>query len=200
MFRPTTASSLSSVRAAAITEKNQGGALTTLGAKSWLDGQSVDQTLLWIDAAGALKGGPSYGPHAAATDVEVKLLADTGPMGIRYISTINAGAATLRGDVLQLNPGAVGKGAVQNTGLPGRGVAGVALFNIAIGEVAWIVTEGLVMASVLATGALSAGDLLYSNATGDLTDTASGAPQGELVTAIGGASTVIVMVRLYGTF
>lgn len=207
MYRPTTASSLSSVRAALITNKNQGGPLTTLGAKSWVDGQRVDQTLVWVHGPtdvvvadrGKLRGGPSYGPHAISTDVEVKLLADTGPLGIRYVSNGKAGILE-RGTVLQDSLSAGGAASVLDTGIAGGACTGVLLFDLAQGDTCWVVTEGVVEAIVDSTvGAMAAGDLLYTNATGELTNVVAGAPQAQLITPIGGISTVSVQVRLFGT-
>tara|TARA_R110002126_G_scaffold1149_4_gene6852 strand:- start:234 stop:797 length:564 start_codon:yes stop_codon:yes gene_type:complete len=154
-----------------ITNKNQGGNLTTLGARSWLDGQAVDQTLLWVDAAGALKGGPSYGPHAISTDVEVKLLANSGPLGIRYAHV--QGLGLQRGATVSYLPGAVLGKVEFGLGSATNPLAGVLLFDIAPDASVWLATEGVVPVAITSAGAVAKGTMLTQAVGGNLTDAAA---------------------------
>ena len=70
--------------------------------------------------------------------------------------------------------------------------AGVVLFNVELDEDVWIVSEGVVPVSVIASGALADGVLLTMGAAGSLTDTGATNDNAIGVTAeaIGGGQTV----------
>lgn len=166
-FRPTIASAVSTTSPLTITGTGpgSGGALASLGARAWLDGAAVDQTIMWVTSTGEIAGGPSYGPHAAATDVEVVLPANTGPMELVYVRNATVGVIP-RGTPLAWSDTATGVGGViaSTAGLP---VVGVALSNIPADHCFYAARSGVV--PVLYAGAATQGVLLQA-AAGALDD------------------------------
>jgi hypothetical protein len=160
-MRPTIASALSQVTALA------DGAQHALGSTTVIDGSTQDQTLFWVTSAGALAGGPFFGPNAAATDVEVKHLANRGALKLVYL--LNDSGGTLnRGETLQASavgtPFQVSLGGAVN---PAE-IVGVCPFNIPDDTYFWAFCDGIF--SVEASAAVTAGAAVVPGADGRITD------------------------------
>lgn len=131
------------------------GPQVALGSFLHFGASQVDQTQFWVTSAGVLAGGPQYGPHAAATDVEVKLLANTG--GQTWVYVYNDSGSTIeRGGVIMRKAAtATWNVKVAATSTPAHEVVAVAQFDIPTGTYAWALREGL--GEVIAdTGGISA--------------------------------------------
>lgn len=134
---PTFASALHDVRTLAE------GPLTAVGTEVVIGATATDRTLFWVTSAGAIAGGPQYGPHAAATDVEVKQLANTGEMVWQYV--FNDSAATIqRGAVVAMKAATLTKNVkAAPVDTQASRVVGVAQYDIADDEYGWILKKGV---------------------------------------------------------
>lgn len=153
---------------------------------------SGDTTLFWVDSTGVLKGGASYGPSAAPTDIEVKHLKDTGPSEWIYVIN-NTGAVIQRGTVVKSLSGALPFNIT--TAGAGDAIVGVAQFDIPDKTACWILKSGEGYALV---GAATADLLpLTTVAAGNLSNTGAnlGTAVGRMAEAAGAAG--IWRVKLY---
>jgi hypothetical protein len=187
---PTTATHLATIRSTAIAADNSGGA-PRLGNKTWIDGEKQDTTLFYVDSAGALLGSFSYGPQQGATDVEVKHLANTGPITMTYVAN-ETGATLQRGSVVAFD---AALGVAQVVGAVAADIpAGVLPFDLEDGKACYVFTGGVVPA--LVDGTVSDGDLLTTDAAGDLTTTLADKTNAVAIAAAARTGAGIVNVRL----
>lgn len=205
MWSPTTASHVSS-RVTDTPTAAGAGALAVLGTNAWLGASRTDQTLLWVNGSGGpqdgdLAGGPVYGinPSKSSTDIEVKLIANSGPMTFRYMrngsgNLIGRGYAVVQDPVLQTADMALSEV------LSAPGSVGVLLFNINDDEDVWVATSGIVPAQVLAAGAIAIGAPLICTALGEFTEAGATVLTQTAICleAVAGAGSQTILVRLIG--
>lgn len=147
------------------------GALVPLGTETLVGGASQDQTLYWVDSAGAVAGGPAYGPHAAATDVQVILPAETGEQVWIYVLN-DSGSTIERGQAVSATAStAPYKVSAAPVSSDPAVVVGVAQHDIGDDQYGWILRKGT--GEVLADGSVTAGTALVISAgtAGSVTDT-----------------------------
>jgi hypothetical protein len=190
---PTTATHLATIRSTAIAADNSGGA-PRLGNKTWIDGEKQDTTLFYVDSAGALLGSFSYGPQQGATDVEVKHLANTGPITMTYVAN-ETGATLQRGTAIKAATSGIFEveqavaGATTDPLL-----VGVLPFDLEDGKACYAFTSGTVPASIDA--AVTVGDLLVQGAGGVFTNTGATAANATAIAAETTAGAAIASVVL----
>lgn len=113
---------------------------TALGTEYVIAPSREDRTLFWVTAGGTLAGGPQYGPEAAATDIEVKHLADSGEQVWVYIKNV-AGGLIERGE--RATADAAATPFECKLGAAGGPTIGVAQFDIPDDSCAWVLKSGI---------------------------------------------------------
>jgi hypothetical protein len=151
------------------TETSAAGSVTPLGTEVMIAGSTNDQTLFWVTSAGAIAGGPQYGPYAASTDVEVVLPGDMGEQV--WVKVFNDDGATIERGAICVATAATDPFKVSaTTGVvaPFR-VVGAAQYDIPDQEYGWLLKKGV--GELLSDGSVTAGSALITDANaGQVTD------------------------------